>query len=323
MIFLIVVSIDKKDNWCDNKSLSVLKTTKKEWTILNLTDYPEYFKKKAKTLKPAQEVAAIFLSSLLVAVGLNFFLIPHQQLSGGLTGVASIISYFTGWNISILYFVLNAPLIIWGWQAVGRRYIILSLISVLSTTWFLAIVPVINVAHDATLAAVAGGIISAIGVGLALRVGGSTGGFDIIGSIVTRKYDVPMGTILFALNGIVIVVLGFYKTWDLALFSMLSTYIKGKVVDSIHVGHIKVTCFIITKEKEKMLAELRKLHHGITCIDSQGGFTEVGNYTLMTVTTRYELAAVRKAVIQTDPHAFMNVVQSSEVVGRFARAPRP
>ncbi|WP_229752521.1 YitT family protein [Paenibacillus physcomitrellae] len=279
----------------------------------------EYLKKKSATLRPVQEVAVILFSALLVAAGLNLFLIPHQLLSGGISGVASIIGYLTGWNISIVYFVLNVPLILWGWKAVGRRYIVLSCISVVATTWFMAIIPIVSVTHDPTLGAVAGGIISAIGIGFSLRVGGSTGGFDIVGSIITRKYDLPIGNILFVLNGLVFIVLGFYKTWDLALYSLLSTFVKGKVVDVIHVGHIKVTCFIITKEKDRMLAELRKLHHGITCMDSQGGYSQVGNSTLMTVTTRYELAAVRKAVITTDPHAFMNVVQSTEIVGRFAR----
>ncbi|WP_223066352.1 YitT family protein [Paenibacillus caui] len=275
--------------------------------------------KKSKTLKPAQEVAVIIVSALLVAIGLNLFLVPHQLLSGGVAGVASIIGYLTGWNISLIYFILNVPLIIWGWKAVGRRYIVYSCISVLFTTWFMAIIPVVNVTRDPTLGAVAGGIISAVGIGFSLRVGGSTGGFDIVGSIVTRRHDVPMGNILFFLNGLVIVVLGFYKNWDLALYSMLSTYVKGKVVDMIHVGHIKVTCFIVTKDKEKMLCQLRKLHHGITCMESQGGYSEQGNYTLMTVTTRYEYAAVRKTVIETDPHAFMNVVQSTEIVGRFVK----
>ncbi|AWB46925.1 hypothetical protein DCC85_12020 [Paenibacillus sp. CAA11] len=270
-------------------------------------------------MRPAQEVGLILVSALLVAAALNLFQIPHQQLSGGIAGVASIIGYLTGWNISLVYFVLNVPLIIWGWKVVGRKYIVLSLISVLSTTWFMTIIPVVNITHDATLAAVFGGIISAAGIGFSLRVGGSTGGFDIVGSIVTRRRDVPMGNILFILNGAVILILGFYKNWDLALYSMLSTFVKGKVVDMIHVGHIKVTCFIITKEKDKMLCQLRKLHHGITCVDSQGGYSEEGNYMLMTVTTRYELAAVRKTVLDTDCHAFMNVVQSTEIVGRFAR----
>ena len=286
---------------------------------MNLTDYSSLIKSKSTTIKPIQDVAIILFSSLLIAIGLNLFLIPHQLLSGGLTGVASIIGYMTNWNISIVYFALNIPLILWGWKYIGTKYILLSSISVASTTWFMAVIPIINVTHDSTLGAVAGGLISAVGIGCSLRVGGSTGGFDIVGSIVTRRYDLPMGNILLALNGVVLIVLGFYKNWDLALFSLLSTFIKGKVVDYIHVSHVKVTCFIITKEKEKMLVQLRKLHHGITCLDSQGGYSEVGNYTLMTVTTRYELAAVRRTVLETDPLAFMNVVQSTEIVGRFAR----
>ncbi|MGZ7441231.1 YitT family protein [Paenibacillus sp. TH7-28] len=287
---------------------------------MNLNQYVPIIAKPVKAaLKPAQEVGIILVSSLLVAAGLNLFLIPHKLLSGGLTGVASFIGYFTDWNISILYFLLNVPLIAWGWKAVGRRYIILSCISVVSTTWFMAIIPQIQVTNDPILGSVCGGIISAAGIGFSLRVGGSTGGFDILGSIVTRKYDMAMGNILFLLNGVVIVALGFLQSWDLALYSMLSTFVKGKVVDMIHVGHIKVTCFIITKQKEQMLCRLRKLHHGITCIHSEGGYSEEKNYMLMTVTTRYELAAVRKAVAETDPYAFMNVVQSTEILGRFAR----
>ncbi|MDR0268135.1 YitT family protein [Paenibacillus sp.] len=287
---------------------------------MNLNQHISFNGNPIKTIiKPMQEVVVILISSLLMAAGLNLFLIPHQLLSGGLTGVASIIGYITGWNISIVYFLLNLPLIFWGWKAIGRRYIVLSCISVVSNTLFMAIIPVIRVTKDPILAAVFGGIISAVGIGYSLRVGGSTGGFDILGSIVTRKRDVPMGNILFILNGAVILALGFFRSWDLALYSMLSTFVKGKVVDMIHVGHIKVTCFIITKRKDEMLCQLRKLHHGITCIHTEGGYSEQENYTLMTVTTRYELAAVRKTVAQTDPNAFMNVVQSTEILGRFSK----
>ncbi|GGH31896.1 YitT family protein [Paenibacillus segetis] len=287
---------------------------------MNLDKYPPLLSKPIKaSLKPAEEVAIILISSLLVAAGVNLFLIPHQLLSGGVTGVASIVGYLTNWNISILYFIINVPLIIWGWKSVGRRYIILSCISVVSTSWFMSIIPQVQVTKDPILGAVFGGIISAAGIGYSLRVGGSTGGFDIVGSIVTRRRDVPMGNILFILNGAVILALGFYKSWDLALYSMLSTFVKGKVVDMIHVGHIKVTCFIVTKKKDQMLCQLRKLHHGITCVHSEGGYSEEENHMLMTVTTRYELAAVRKTVAETDNQAFMNVVQSTEILGRFSR----
>ncbi len=261
----------------------------------------------------------MFLSSLLLAIGLNFFLVPHQLLSGGVTGVTSIIGYVTNMKISFLYFALNIPLVIWGWKIVGRKYIVLSLLCILFTVWLLEVVPIVQISKDPIMSSVAGGIISAVGIGIALRVGGSTGGFDIIGSIVTRTRDFPMGTLLFILNGLVILVLGFTKNWDLALYSMLSTFVKGKVVDMIHVGHVKVTCFIITKETDRMLKQLRQLPHGITCMETKGGYSDEHNSMLMTVTTRYELTALRKAILEVDPNAFMNVVNSSEIVGRFAR----
>ena len=270
-------------------------------------------------IKSIREAAVMIFASLLLAIGLNLFLVPQQLLSGGVTGVASIIGYIWDINISAIYFFLNIPLVIWGWKIVGKRYIVLSLLSVLSTSWFLAIIPVYQVAKDPIMSSVAGGIITACGIGFALRAGGSTGGFDIIGSIVTRTRDVPLGTILFVLNGLVILLLGFYKNWDLALYSMLSTFIKGKVVDMIHVGHVKVTCFIITKETDRMLDKLKRLPHGITCLESKGGYSNEQNSMLMTVTTRYELTALRKAMLEADPKAFMNVVNSSEIVGRFSR----
>jgi len=266
-----------------------------------------------------REAIIVLLSSLVLAAGLKLFLIPHQLLSGGVAGVASVIGYVTNWNISMLYFVLNIPLVVWGWRAVGRRYIVLSLLSIVSTSWFMEIIPTYPLTKDPLLGAVFGGIVTAIGIGFSLRAGGSTGGFDIIGSIVTRKRDFPLGTVLLLLNGAVILILGFYKNWDLALFSMLSTYIKGKFVDLIHVRHVKITCFIVTKRRDEMLACLRRLPHGITCIETRGGYSEEGNYMFMTVTTRYEVAALRRHVLMVDPSAFINMVESTAVVGRFSR----
>ncbi|WP_058302214.1 YitT family protein [Gorillibacterium timonense] len=266
-----------------------------------------------------REVLIVLLSSLLLAAGLELFLIPHQLLSGGVAGLASIIGYLTNWNISALYFVLNIPLVVWGWRAVGRRYIILSLVSILSTTWFMELIPAYSLTKYPLLGAVFGGIVTAVGIGFSLRAGGSTGGFDIIGSVVTRRRDFPMGTVMLLLNGVVILILGFYKNWDLALFSMLSTYVKGKFVDLIHVRHIKMTCFIITKKKDHMLNCLRKLPHGITCMETVGGYSEESNYMFMTVTTRYEVAELKRQVLSIDPAAFINMVESTAIVGRFVR----
>jgi uncharacterized membrane-anchored protein YitT (DUF2179 family) len=271
-------------------------------------------------MRQVREVGIVIVSALLVAAGLRLFLIPHQLLSGGVAGTASVIGYLTNPSyISLLYFGINLPILIWGFVAVGKKYICLSMLSVACTTWFMNIIPLVQVTKDPILASVFGGVIIAGGVGFSLRAGGSSGGFDILGSIITRKRDIPMGTVLFVLDGLVILSLGFFKSWDSALYAMLCIFVKSRVVDMIHIRHVKLTCFIVTKERDLMLNRLRLLPHGVTVVNAEGGYSHEGNTMLMTVTTRYELAQLRKTIIETDPKSFVNVLETVEIVGRFRR----
>ncbi|MFC3745695.1 YitT family protein [Paenibacillus sp. GCM10012306] len=274
----------------------------------------------AVAVKRAREVVIIIISAFLVASGLRLFLIPHQLLSGGIAGAASVVGYLTNPKyITIFYFAMNLPILVWGFIAVGKKYICLSMLSVVATTWFMTIIPVVKLTKDPILASIFGGVIIACGVGFALRVGGSSGGFDILGSIITRKHDIPMGSILFVMDGVVILSLGFFKSWDSALYAMLCIFVKSRVVDMIHIRHIKLTCFIVTKEREKMLNRLTLLPHGVTVVNAEGGYSHEGNTMLMTVTTRYELSELRKTILETDPKAFVNVLETVEILGRFRR----
>jgi uncharacterized membrane-anchored protein YitT (DUF2179 family) len=262
---------------------------------------------------------AIAFGAALVAAGFNLLLIPHQLLSAGISGIAMIVGYFTDWNIGILYFIFNLPILLWGWFIIGKRFIILSVLSVILTVWLMQLMPANAVVRDPLLGSVFGGVLIGIGTGITLRAGGSTGGFDIIGSILTRKRDFPLGTVLFGLNGIVILMLGYMKNWDLGLYSMLSIYITGKVVDTIHIRHVKVTAFIVTNQTEQLIARLLKLPRGVTVIKTRGAFTHVEKDMLMTVTTRYELAELRKMIREVDPKAFVNIVETVGVIGEFRR----
>ena len=265
------------------------------------------------------EVITILFGAVLIAFGFNKLLIPHQLLSGGMSGVAMLVGYFTEWNIGLLYFALNIPLIIWGLIMIGRRFIVLSLISVAATSWLMAVIPVTPLAVEPTLGAVFGGVLVGVAAGISLRMGGSTGGFDILGSIVTRNRDFPLGTLMFILNGFVILFLGYYKeNWDLALYSMLSIYISSKLVDSIHVRHVKVTAFIVTREKDKLLGTLLR-NRGVTLIKAEGAYSKQEQDMLMMVTTKYELAELKKVVKENDPKAFVNIVETVGVLGEFRR----
>jgi uncharacterized membrane-anchored protein YitT (DUF2179 family) len=259
-------------------------------------------------------------AALLIAIGFNMMLVPHRLLSGGVSGIAQMIGYAADLNISILYFSINFPILVWGWFALGRQFVIWSVYSVAAATLAMQFIPVHAIAQDPLLGAVFGGVVFGFGSGLALRFGGSSGGFDIIASIVTRRRDIPIGVLLLVLNGAVIATLGLTTSdWDVAMYSMLSIFVAGKLIDVIHIRQVKVTVFIITSESEKLLEKLLKFPRGVTVIKTRGAYSRSDNDMLMTVTTRYELAALRKMIRTLDKNAFVNVVETIGIMGQFRR----
>jgi uncharacterized membrane-anchored protein YitT (DUF2179 family) len=274
-------------------------------------------------MKKFFEVIVVIIGAVFVALSFNLFLIPHQLLSGGLSGISMIVGYFTNWNIGLIYFLSNLPVLVWGMVTIGRKFIIFSLISVIFTVWFMQIIPIdaTSFKFDQTISAVFGGVLLGFGSGITLRIGGSTGGFDIIGSILMRNRDFPLGTFLLAVNSIVVFVLGYYKQdWNLALYSMLSMFIVSRVMDTIHIRHLKVTAFIITQQKDLIIKRLLQLPRGVTLFKTAGAYSNQEKDTLMTVITKYELAEFKAIIKECDPKAFVNIVETASVLGEFRKS---
>ncbi|MFC5651493.1 YitT family protein [Paenibacillus solisilvae] len=261
---------------------------------------------------------SMLLSALLIAFGFNQLLIPHQMISGGVSGITMILGYATGLNIGWLYFILNVPILVWGWRVLGVRFVGWSMFSVIITTIAMQLIPVRPLVSDLTLGAVFGGVVVGFGSGLSLREGSSTGGFDIVATILTRKYNLSVGMLIFVMNGTVIAALGFLtRNWDIALYSLLSIFTAGKIIDLIHVQQVKITAFIVTSEAEPLRLALLPLHRGITVIRTRGGYTDTEYDMLMTVTTRFELNQLRKIIASIDPKAFVNIVETVGIMGDF------
>lgn len=138
--------------------------------------------------------------------------------------------------------------------------------------------------------------------------------------LLSRKRDFPLGTLIAAMNGIVVAASGFVFSWDAALLTLVSIYATGKVVDTIHTSHIKLTLMIITSKGEEVKQQLlEKLHRGVTIIDAKGAYSGEGRKVLITVITRYQLADVKSTIKETDPKSFVNILQTTEVIGMFDR----
>ncbi len=265
-------------------------------------------------------VFLMIISAAAVGSGFQLLLIPEKLLSSGVSGVAMVIGYLSGWNIGWLYFVLNVPILISGYRILGRRFIVLSMVMVLSTAFFLQVIPELHLTDDRLLASVFGGVLVGLGSTVSLRYGGSSGGFDIIASIISRYRDLPIGILTVLLNTIVVAALGFLQNdWNAALYSMLSIYLTGRIIDSVHTPHHKVTAFIVTNSTQELASRLLKIPRGVTILKTRGAFTSEERDMLMTVTTRYELAELRKMIKEVDSKAFVNVVQTVDVIGEFRR----
>jgi len=267
-----------------------------------------------------RNIVIITLASILMAFAYNFLLIPHEILSGGLSGIAIMLGIVTPLNTGVLNLLLNLPLLILGVMKLGKRFIAYTILSVAVMSIALLIIPIYKATQEPILASLFGGVIVGLCVGLIFRASGSSGGFDIIAMLLSRKRDFPLGVLISAMNGVVVAISGFVFSWDAALLTLVSIYATGKVVDTIHTSNIKLTLMIITSNGEDVKQQLlTRLHRGITMMDAKGGYSGEGRKVLITVITRYQLAEVKSLIKEVDAKAFVNILQTTEVIGMFDR----
>lgn len=274
----------------------------------------------------AQKLAVVAAGSLLGALAMNLFLIPANIYSSGFTGIAQLLSKvlsdYTPIHVSLgfLLLLLNIPVAILGWKKVGKSFTVYSFISVALSSLFLILIPIKQVSNDILLNAVFGGVIQAVGVGITLKWGASTGGVDIIAMVLSRMKDKPIGPYMLVINGVIIITAGFLYGWEKALYTLVTLYTSTRVIDAIHTRHAKLTAIIITKKADVMKKAIQeKLVRGITILPAKGAFSNEAREMLMVVITRYELFDLERILKEVDPNAFTNIIQTTNIYGFFRK----
>lgn len=272
----------------------------------------------------AKKIFFVFFAAITNAIALNNFLIPARVYGAGLNGVSQLLSSFLfdfshiEISTGLLIMLFNIPIALLGWYKVGRDFTLFSFLTVALMSIFSMILPIQEVTNDPIMNAIVGGVISGVGVGLSLKYGFSTGGMDIVSMVLAKTTGRSIGTLMFSINFIVISLAGFAYGWEYALYTLLSIYVLTKVVDTIHTSHQKVTAMIVTQHSAEMTTAIKeKLIRGITLLPAKGGFSGADSSVLMVVVTRYELYDLEQAVKETDPFAFVNILQTNRVIGEF------
>lgn len=278
-----------------------------------------------QTTEQIKKIVVMIFTGLAGALSINFFLNPAHVFSAGMNGLAQIIvglaQQYLGIQLSIGFFILllNIPIFILGFIKLGGHSTFYSFINVLLISIFTMILPEGQVTDNILLNALVGGVLIGVGAGFSLKLGFTTGGMDILSLVFSKLTGKTVGSYMLLLNGIIILIAGFLFSWESALYTIISIYAMSRVVDTIHTSHQKVTAMITTRHADEVGKNIAKnVFRGMTLLPSIGGYSGINSQTIMMVITRYELYDLEQAVLEIDENAFINILPTQSITGRFA-----
>jgi uncharacterized membrane-anchored protein YitT (DUF2179 family) len=275
-------------------------------------------KNNSRLLKTIKKYLFFELGAFLAAVGLEEFLIPNKIIDGGITGVSIITSYLSHLPLGIFILVLNIPFLIFGYKQIGKTFVISTLFSVTSLSFWVSILhPVPVITSDLLLATVFGGIILGIGVGIVIRYGGSLDGTEIIAIFLNKKTGFSVGEIIMFFNIFILASAGFVFGWDKAMYSLIAYFIAYKIIDVTIDGLDETKAALIITDKGGEIAEVitARLGRGVTFLEAKGGFTGQSKNAIYSVVTRLEIVKLKSIVNDIDPEAFMTISDVNDVMG--------
>lgn len=276
-------------------------------------------KSKARTLtKIFKRILFILIGAVFVSVGLEIFLIPNRIIDGGIVGISIILSHLSGTAIGLFLFFLNLPFLLIGYKQIGKTFALSTLfgVTVMSVGTQL-LHPVPSLTEDPLLAAVFGGIILGMGVGMVIRYGGSLDGTEIVAIMVNKKTPFSVGETVMFLNIFILGSAGFVFGWDRAMYSLIAYYIAFKMIDLTIEGFQESKSVWIISENYKEIGEtiLARLGRGVTYLNGEGGYTGDDKKVVFCVITRLEEAKLKSIVEEVDPSAFLAIGTIAEVRG--------
>ena len=263
----------------------------------------------------------IAVGTALMAIGISQFLLPNQLSSGGFAGVATITYYLFHFPVGITILLLNIPLFILAYLKFGNKFIARTIIGTMLLSFFIDIFDKLpELTEDRFLACIYGGIVVGIGTAIILKVNSSTGGSDLLSYIVNYyNKQIRPGNVIVALDTIVVVLNAiFFKHVEIGLYSAITIYIMGKMLDIVFEGvNFTKILFIISKDYEKIAEEIGKeVRRGSTGIYAKGMYTNEEKMMLFCVGSRSEIIKIKNISYKIDPNCFIVISNARETYGK-------
>lgn len=278
-----------------------------------------------KKVSVKEEIIAyglVALGSLLFAVGDVMFVNPYHLAPGGVYGLANVFHALWGWKISVSGICMDIPLLIIGTIILGPRFGIKTIVSVILIPVFTYIIestygydPLI--VDDIFLNTVVAGLIYGVAIGVIFRAGATSGGSDIISMIIHKYTKISLGVLVMIVDSCISLTTLIIGDIKLPIYSIILIYIEGKIIDLVVEGFSTYkTCFIITDRIDEVKRFiLNDLQRGGTCFSGQGLYQGHERKMIYVTLDRADLVKLKSNLRQLDPNAFVNVIESSEIMG--------
>ena len=267
------------------------------------------------------------------AIAYWWFLVPEGLYSGGFTGISQLIKLLLTEILHIpmpesidvtgmIFWCINVPLFVLGYKSIGKKFLYRTIIAVCIQSFLLTTIPAPKepLLDDILLNCIIGGALSGWGVGITLRAGGSGGGTDIVGMYCAKHYpEFGVGRLSVMMNLCIYVIAAVRYDIEVAAYSMVFSFVAGIMVDRIHFQNIKVSVFIVTKNRELGEKINRGISRGVTSWNAWGEYSHSEEVMHMVVVNKYELQALKKLIRQEDPNAFVQIMSPDMILGNFEK----
>jgi uncharacterized membrane-anchored protein YitT (DUF2179 family) len=275
-----------------------------------------------KILKTVRSYTIITIGLFINAVSWNAFLIPSKIVGGGVTGLATLIYFATDIPMAVSYLVINAVLILLALKILGKNFGIKTIYAILVLTLFFSIIPQFikePLVNDRFMAAIIGGILGGLSIGMVFTQGGSSGGTDIIALIINKYRNISPGRILLVCDVIIIASSYFiFKSIETIVYGYVTMGVFSYVIDLVIMGAKQsVQIFIFSKQNQEIADRIGKdIGRGVTIIKGQGWYTKTDTDILMVIVRKYEIQNIFKTVKEIDKDAFISLANAMGVYGK-------
>jgi len=289
-----------------------------------------------KFLYETKRIVLVLLGAVLLAVNINSFIHAGMLLPGGFMGLTllfqEIFSRFGGFEVpfSFFYFILNLIPAVFCFKFIGKKFTIYSVLFIIVSGLLADFMPSMFYSflqtQNSLLSAVFGGLLNAVAISLSLHADATSGGTDFIAIVISEKYRKDAWNYILAINVVILAVAGIFfgaGALDRVLYSIIFQFVTTMALGVLYKNYQQRTLLIVTNKPEEIYKAISELaNHGATLIDCFGSYNKNDKTLLYSVVTASQVKKLIPEIIKIDPEAFINVLKTQQLNGRFYQRPK-